>query len=275
MDLFVSDLDGTLLNKNAQISEYSLNTLNKLIDDGMHFTVATARTFATVGKILSKLKMTVPVILMNGVLVRDVQNNEYVFKAVIDKTAAEEIINAIHKHKLYGFMYTVSDNDMVAYFEKIATPAMQEFYEERKNEYYKAFSQVQDFSQICEDAVYFSLLNIRETLQPLYEEILKINGVEAVFYRDVYSENLWYLEVFSSKASKKNAVEFLRKKYNYDRVVCFGDNLNDIPLFQAADKRYAVENARRELKELADGIIGSNTENGVAEFLKQNYGKEF
>ena len=112
-------------------------------------------------------------------------------------------------------------------------------------------------------------------IESSYEEILKINGVEAVFYRDVYSENLWYLEVFSSKASKKNAVQFLREEYNYDKVICFGDNLNDIPLFQGSDKGYAVENARQELKDIADGVIGANTDNGVAEFLKQNYGKEF
>lgn len=275
MDLFVSDLDGTLLDKNAQLSEYSLQVLNELIDKGMNFTVATARTFATVSKILSGLKLNTPVILMNGVLICDVQNGEYVFKAAIERNAVEKIVSAIHNHKLYGFMYTVDNNDMVAYFEKIATSAMRSFYEERKYKYYKSFSQVQNFLSVTEDIVYFSLLNTKENLLPLYEEISNIHGVEAVFYRDVYSENLWYLEVFSDKASKKNAVIFLKNNYNYDKVVCFGDNLNDIPLFQAADKCCAVANARQELKSLADQAIGSNAENGVAEFLKRNYGKDF
>ena len=275
MDLFVSDLDGTLLDKNAQLSEYSLQVLNELIDKGMNFTVATARTFATVSKILSGLKLKTPVILMNGVLICDVQNGEYVFKAAIERNAVEKIVSAIHNHKLYGFMYTVDNNDMVAYFEKIATSAMRSFYEERKYKYYKSFSQVQNFLSVTEDIVYFSLLNTKENLLPLYEEISNIHGVEAVFYRDVYSENLWYLEVFSDKASKKNAVIFLKNNYNYDKVVCFGDNLNDIPLFQAADKCCAVANARQELKSLADQAIGSNAENGVAEFLKRNYGKDF
>ena len=275
MNLFVSDLDGTLLDKNAELPAYSLSVLNELIDKGMHFTVATARTFATVGKILAGLKMNVPVILMNGVLVRDVKSGEYVFKATIEKQAVEKIVNALHKHNLYGFMYTVDNNDMIAYYEKIATEAMKSFYEERKHKYYKAFLQTDDFRNVDSDIVYFSLLNTESILRPLYEEICEIDGVDAVFYRDVYSENLWYLEVFSSKASKKNAVQFLREKYNYDKVICFGDNLNDIPLFQGSDKGYAVENARQELKDIADGTIGSNMNNGVAEFLKQNYGKEF
>ena len=275
MNLFVSDLDGTLLDKNAELPAHSLSMLNELIDKGMQFTVATARTFATVGKILAGLKINVPVILMNGVLVRDVENGEYVFKATMKYQTVKEIVNAIHKHNLYGFMYTVENNDMVAYYEKIATDAMRSFYEERKHKYYKAFLQTDDFMNVNSDIVYFSLLNTEEILRPLYEEICEIEDTEAVFYRDVYSEDLWYLEVFSSKASKKNAVQFLREEYNYDKVICFGDNLNDIPLFQGSDKGYAVENARQELKDIADGVIGANTDNGVAEFLKQNYGKEF
>lgn len=275
MNLIVSDLDGTLLNKNAKLSAHSLAVLNALIDNGMKFTIATARTIATVSKILAGLKINVPVILMNGVLVRDLQKGEYVFKAAIENQTVKKIVTAVHNHKLYGFMYTVNNNDMIAYYEKIETPAMQSFYEERKHKYYKSFVQTEDFVNVKSDIVYFSLLNTEQALRPLYEEVCRINNVNAVFYRDVYSENLWYLEIFSSKASKKNAVEFLRKKYNYDKVICFGDNLNDIPLFQASDKCYAVKNARQELKDIADGIIGSNSNDGVAEFLKQNYGKEF
>jgi len=72
------------------------------------------------------------------------------------------------------------------------------------------------------------------------------------------------MEVSSAKASKYNAVMFLRRKYGFDKIVGFGDNLNDLPLFRACDETYAVENARDEVKSAATGIIPSNTENGVA-----------
>lgn len=275
MKLYVSDLDGTLLDKNAEISEYTLSTLNKLIDRGMSFTVATARTNATVSKILSGLSLNVPVILMNGVLILDTEKQNYIFKAVIEKESITKIVNAIHNHKLYAFMYSVDDTDMTAYYEKIATDAMQDFYQERKYKYYKSFEQVNNLSDIKSDIVYFSLLNTEQALRPLYDELSQIPEIKCVFYEDVYSDDLWYLEVFSSKASKKNAVDFLRNQYSYDEIICFGDNLNDIPLFKASDKRYAVENAHPQLKAIADGIIGSNTDNGVAEFLCNNYGKDF
>lgn len=274
MNLFVSDLDGTLLDKNAELPVYSLNILNDLINSGMNFTVATARTYATVKQILCGLKLNIPIILMNGVLIRDVRKDEYVFSAVIEKSVSDNIISTLHKHGLYAFMYTVTDGEMMTYYEKIATSAMREFCEERKKRYSKPFQQVDNLTQANENSVYFSLLNSKENLQPLFNDLKTLCGVKSVFYRDVYSDDLWYLEVFSSAASKKNAVNFLRKTYGFDYIVCFGDNLNDIPLFEASDKRYAVNNAHPDLKTLADGIIGSNIENGVARFLKTNFRKD-
>ena len=55
-----------------------------------------------------------------------------------------------------------------------------------------------------------------------------------------------------------------------DRVVSFGDAINDIPMFRISDEAYAVENAVPELKKEASGIVSSNEENGVAEWLFKN-----
>ena len=41
--LYVSDLDGTLLRSDGSLSPYSVRTLNRLIGEGMPFTVASAR----------------------------------------------------------------------------------------------------------------------------------------------------------------------------------------------------------------------------------------
>ena len=94
--------------------------------------------------------------------------------------------------------------------------------------------------------------------------------MDCAFYLDVYNGE-WYLEVFSHKASKYNAVRFIREKYGFERVVAFGDNLNDLSMFEAADVKVAVGNAREELKAAADIVIGPNTEEGVARWLTENY----
>lgn len=275
MNLFISDLDGTLLNRNAHLTDYSRRTINLLVEKGMSFTAATARTYATVSKILNGLHVNAPIILMNGALIRDLQKNEYVYSAIIEKETSENIIALMHKLNVYGFMYTIENGDMIPYYEKIATPEMKAFYDERKNKYYKRFIQTDDFRLTNNNVLYFSMINTKEKLEPLYNKIKNNDKIKLAFYRDVYSEDLWYLEIFSPNASKENAVNFLRNEYGYDKIICFGDNLNDISLFNASDKKYAVENAAPELKKLADRIIDSNESDGVARFLKDNYGKDF
>jgi hydroxymethylpyrimidine pyrophosphatase-like HAD family hydrolase len=89
-------------------------------------------------------------------------------------------------------------------------------------------------------------------------------------YKDIYSDDLWYLEVFGETASKYNAVQYLRKQNGFDKVVGFGDNLNDLPLFAACDKCYAVANAKPDVKAKATAVIGSNDEDGVARWLEGN-----
>lgn len=53
------------------------------------------------------------------------------------------------------------------------------------------------------------------------------------------------------------------------KLVCFGDQLNDVSMFEITDEKYAVANAHPKLKEMATKVIGGNDEKGVAAYLKQ------
>ena len=66
--LYVSDLDGTLLNSNSAVSENSKAIINKVIEKGLLFSVATARTPATVMKLLEDVNIQLPMVLMTGAL---------------------------------------------------------------------------------------------------------------------------------------------------------------------------------------------------------------
>ena len=85
---------------------------------------------------------------------------------------------------------------------------------------------------------------------------------------DAYQPELNWLELSRTDATKAKGVEKLRRMTGKSRIVCFGDNLNDLPMFQVADECYAVANAREELKSTATGVIGSNGECGVPAFIR-------
>ena len=67
--LYVTDLDGTLLNSNDQISQYSIQTINGLVAKGMQFTYATARSLVSASVVAKGLSTTIPVIAYNGALI--------------------------------------------------------------------------------------------------------------------------------------------------------------------------------------------------------------
>ena len=84
-----------------------------------------------------------------------------------------------------------------------------------------------------------------------------------------YRPGFWFLEIFSDKASKQNAVKHLREAYSFERIIGFGDNLNDLPMFAACDVRVAVENAKPEVKTAANTICDTNNNDGVAKWLEE------
>ncbi len=267
--LYISDLDGTLLRSDKELSSYTKYTLNKLISNGIHFSVATARSSATAIKILEGLDINVPVVLMNGVVIYDLAQMKYVKFEVISARTARYIITVLKKHDITGFMYTISDNEQITYYENLCTDVMKEHYDERVTKYNKPYYKVESFMEKAYDdnIIYFSFMDIYERLYRVQSELKDYEEIDSVLYRDVYNENIWFLEIHSKKASKYNAVKYLRESLGYDTIIGFGDNLNDIPLFEACDECYAVSNAVAQLKEKANGIIDDNNSDGVAKYI--------
>lgn len=271
MKLYISDLDGTLMNSDKEISEYTRDNINALIENGVYFSIATARSAASAVKILSGVNINMPVVLMNGVVIYDIREGKYIKTEVIPEQTANAIIEVLKDYGTTGFMYAVNDNKLVTYYESLNTPAMLDFHNERVTRYNKSFEQADTFidKTAGNKTVYFTLIDKQEALSMVFDNLKKLPGIEITVYRDVYAQNQWFLEIYSKNASKYNAVRYLRDNYGFDSIVGFGDNLNDIPLFKACDECYAVLNAVEQLKEKATGIIGDNNSDGVVKFIKQ------
>lgn len=269
--LYISDLDGTLLNSDQRVSGETARMLRAAIDRGAFFTFATARTAASAVAITENIGVNVPCVLMNGVSVYDISSQSYVKNEYIPTDSARAAAELLDSLGQSGFMYKISGNKLSCEYTKLDNPEMCEFYETRRKRYDKPFTQIESFASSCSgDVVYFALLDKYDRLEPIRERISRMNGLKYEFYRDIYSGDVYYLEIFSEKASKYNGVKFIRENYGFDRVICFGDNLNDLPMFEASDVKIAVGNAKPELKAAADVIIGSNEENSVADYIYNN-----
>lgn len=271
--LYISDLDGTLLNQDTKLSPYTIKTLNSLLEQGLLFTVATARTAATVSTLLAPLNLSIPVILMNGVIIYHLTDKKYIKVHTLPKKTVLQVIDILNQYNLKPFIYEAKSDELTAYYESFKNKTMKEFYEERANCEGKKFVKLDNFSHMDTDnIIYFSLLDTKEALEPVYNILSQNPLLSVAFYKDIYTtEDIWYLEIFSVHGSKYNGAKFLREEYGFDRLIGFGDNLNDIPLFKACEEACAVENGKEEVKQIATHRIGSNNEDGVARFIKEHY----
>ena len=268
--LYVSDLDGTLLNRNAQLSDVTVDVINRGIEKGLNFTISTARTPTTALKILEPLHLRLPVMMMNGVLVYDMKSRRYLKKEVMDEEVVMVLLGLIKTRGLNCFLYGLTDDTFCAYYDSVESTSLNYFRNERIMKYNKKFTEVPDLSLVAgNNIIYCMLREPKEKLEGFYKELSVVKGVKTEFYADIYSDDYYMLEIYSEKASKKEALNFLREQAHYDSVISFGDNLNDVALWEASDCFYAVSNAHPEIQNMAHSVLPSNEEDGVAKYIEQ------
>ena len=268
--LYISDLDGTLLNKDAEITLFAKTTINRFTSGGGYFTVATARTLDTVLHILDGVMLSAPAVLLNGVSVYDTQSREYAKIETIDQACLTGLFKALADFEITGFVYTLENGDIAHYYENLDSEHRKAFHDDRSGKYGRVYKRVESFAELCgRDVAYFSTCDDYAILAPVYELLKTDARLHIEFYRDVYHERFWYLEICPAAASKYNAVMYLKKAYGFDRVISFGDNYNDLPMFRASDECYAVANAKEKVKENATAVIGSNDSDGVAKWVAE------
>lgn len=263
--LFVSDLDGTLLHSSGVMTAETAKSVQKLISRGVKFTFATARSYHTAMQAVGELTLENPVILHNGVFIRDMKSGEYIVKNLLAEP--EYVRSVFDEFGLSPFVYSsVGDKQVYTYLPESITEESAAFQQTRVND--PRDNPISDKARLWDGEVFYVMCI---TNDPKGENIYnRLHGKYNCFYgEDYYSRDKW-LEVYSKKASKATAVLQLRDLLRCQRVVVFGDGANDIAMFEAADEAYAVSGAVGELKRRATAVIGSNDDNAVVRWMEEN-----
>lgn len=274
--LFISDLDGTLLNADSKVSPESARMLNEAVAEGALFSVATARTPATLSLLLKDVDMRIPEVVMTGVTLWNPSDNSYSEIKHFPADTVSYILEVYRSCGLPAFLYTLSNNLIRIYHTGPLSDMERKFIAERANSPYKRFfipdSGVSILPDRIDDAVLFFAMQPDNIARKAFDILRHDPRVSPVFYFDpTYGKGLAMSEAFPPDANKALAAKRLAERVGADRIVAFGDNFNDLPLLRAADVAVAVGNAIPEVKEAADIVIGPNTDDSVAKFILDNY----
>ena len=271
--LYISDLDGTLLNRNSTVSPHSIEKINYLLQKGMLFTIATARTPATVVPLLEQLQIDIPAVLMNGAVLYDIRRKLYIRTNGFTDNSALRYIDLLEKRGLIPFVYRIDNNKLKVFHKPLTYDIQREFKRQRENTPYKEFIPTINYSDELLDnpPLFLMVIDRFDKLQTAAAEINRAGKCSFFCYRDIVDTEYGYLEIYPKGVSKAATAQQIIDKLTPWEVVAFGDNLNDMPLFKIADRRYAPENAVDEVKQQATAIIADNDHDGVALFLEKDF----
>lgn len=270
--LYVSDLDGTLLNKESKISKYTATTINSLIEEGMIFTYATARSLYSALPVTKGLTTNLPVIIYNGCAIVNARSRKILYQQGFNQKQILYMKDKMEKHCIYPLVYAyINGIEKVTYYQDKTNEGMMHYLNNREND--PRFTPLLEGDLYHGDVFYYTCIGDKKELEPLYLDIKDNKDYHILFHQELYRQEYW-LEIMPAKATKANAILELKKILEIDKVISFGDAINDIPMFSISDACYAVENAVPELKMVATECIASNEENGVAKWLKEHVKQE-
>lgn len=277
--LIASDMDGTLLNKEHDISKENLEAIKKVQAMGIHFAIATGRDIDGVKPILEKHNLKCECILSNGAEYRDVDGN--IIEAInIEKNLVKYILDILKENKIMAELYTsdgiYTNNSEEEVYEGTVhmmscfneDKSMEEIRKDaKKTVKNRKVKYIKDMSKFLESSIEIRKIFAFYMNTEIIEEVkLTLEKIEGLAVSSSFVNNI---EITNIDAQKGPIIEKAAKKMNInkDEVLVLGDSFNDKSMFETFIHTVAMDNALPEIKQMAKYITDTNNNAGVAKAI--------
>lgn len=240
--LFVAELDDMLSPVTEELQPYTTVEINRMLDEGLKFTIVTMRTPASLMKPLSEVRLNLPVVVMNGAALYDIKENSYVKAYIISNSTCEKIRGIISAENMNCFTNAIRDDTLMIYYDNLVNDAEKSIYNTLRKSPYRNYV---NLTPPPEDRViYLMVVDIAEKIDALYKRIsdsevgslLKILRYPSDDYKG-YS----YIKIYNKNADKENMLQSLSEIYGTRKAVTIGDTDNK-------STRHDLNSIARELK---------------------------
>lgn len=260
--LICLDLDGTLLNDNKEISDYTKKVLTSLQKQGHYLMIATGRPYRASQIYYHELNMNTPIVNFNGAYVHHPKADDFETKhEVLDVDIARSMIEALQKANVTNIIAEVRDSVFIndhdpRLFEgfSIGNPKIQTGnLLEKLNE---------SPTSILVEAEEVNITRIKQMLTRFYAENIEHRRWGAPFP---------VIEIVKRGISKARGIDYVKSYLNIDssNIIAFGDEDNDLEMIKYAQYGIAMDNGLDDLKHIANHITYSNNEDGIGRYLNE------
>ena len=261
------DLDGTLLNGESKLSDFTKDTIKQISKKGHHVVITTGRPYRMAKDFYDQLELETPMINFNGSLTHlpgKVWAHEKCLtvdkKYLLDMVQRKEEIEADFIAGEYRNKFYITTPD-----KEIADPRLFGVENFRPENQFNSELVTKDPNCILLQTRASDKYALAEEMNSFYKHQLNIN---------TWGGPLNILECTPKGVHKAFALEYLLKVMNIDKqnLIAFGDEHNDQEMLSFASKGYAMKNANPALLSFADEQLSlTNEEDGVAHFLQERF----
>ena len=254
--LFVSDIDGTLVMPGQYPSEKNVEAIQKMIDAGIIFTIATGRMYRAALNIAKKCGVNVPIITYNGALIKTV-DGEVIYKNCLEPEMVLELVKFFEEKNIHLQTYS---EDILRYPKKNKITDSYETSQKVLGEPVGWDDLKKYTSDVCKVLGIFE--NGEENFK-ISRELKEKFGDKI----DITKSTDIFAEIINKGVSKAAATKILAQKYGFEKseVAAIGDADNDLPMLLAAGTSIAMGNATDEVKKSCTFITKNCAEDGFAE----------
>lgn len=272
-EVYVCDLDGTLLRSDGTLSPFARAGLNRLLEAGVNLTVASARGTPGMRSLLSGVGIQLPVIELNGAFVSEIESGRHLVSNVLsagESSAAVQVILATGNDPVITTWDGRRDG---VHFGSRTNESTAWYVEEKKKYRDPRLAPCEDLLGVAteEDVAQIATFALEEEAAALVERLRAAVGDGAIvhgaanFYWPGWSE----ITIQHRDAVKGAAIPALLTACGIpgvDVIAC-GDHLNDLSMFAVATRSIAPANAHPEILESATEVVGGNDEDGIVRYL--------
>ena len=268
-NIYITDLDHTFLRSDLSISEFTRSIWNAKTKHHI-LSVATARSFKKTEQFLKNLHLNAPMILLDGSLIVS-EDKKIIDTKFITKDLGDAIIDEGAKLNIYPFVLALLDQNLN---EAFLYPSQRNEYQHNLLKRYTKDDNLQERQNIRAMDDNFKLVymgeesilkHLRDRLRSIFKDNLKY-----ILAPEAYM-GCHFLTLLHADADKSHGLKIVSEHLGRELsdFTVFGDNLNDLGMFQLSGTSVAVSNAHKKLKKHADIVLAhTNDEDGVAKYLQ-------
>jgi len=269
-NIYITDLDHTFLKNDLSISDYTKKIWNSFAPESV-LSIATARTYMKTAQFLEGVAVNAPMILLDGALIATM-DKKIIETKTLGRDVSDMIIDEGWKFGIYPFILSLSDEKSLK--ESFLHDKVLNTYQAEVLKRYSGDDNLQMHNGIRAEDKNFKIVYMgeEELLMELHEHLLNIFGDELKFiiapeaYVDCY-----FLTILHKDADKSHGIKSVSEYMGFDlqKLTVFGDNFNDVGMFELAEVAVAMANAQEGVKEQANVVLPhTNEEDGVAKYLE-------